>query len=728
MASSDAFDRLVVGIQKQEPELLDELGITLRRSDAYKRLADELGVNATTLTEAQKQQALLNDIYRQSESVLGVYEAAMETSGKQQGSLTRHIEEAQASFGKLLLPFKELSIGLKTTFWKGIRDVAKGFELWVPIIRAAIDGIKGLKVGTKGVSSGFKSILGIVNPVIGSFLNLKKVIDFLGIEVSFKAAGKGAQTWGRVTVQSVALIGAAFEAAKATLAAYSEDVKALGSSLAEGFARFSTGDFAGAAVAFNEMRDQAKGIGAAFEQEFGPRAAKALSDVEAKFPDLFRDFDELGIVAETSLELIDEAAEEATAALEEQKNALAAQIPILQKLADIQENYEKTVKKIGETFADRLADLNKKAAKDEEKIRKTTLKRQDKLTEDSAKQREKIIADFNKRQVRAAQQRNKNLARENDRFRLSQLQAERRFQVRDRRLRAEGDVLALMEAREDFALQQQEEKENFDLQSKQQKESVAEQQAIQRQDLQERLAEFDNNIKERQQELLDSQKEELENLRNANIERQAELQEDYEKQLELARQNRLKQLEELGVNLKEQGEITEEGMADIVEKMKAVYGEGAEVDALMKGFTERMTEGFAGMVESMKAELAVLNEAAASTVSNLPVFSPGASAGLTTPNSITGSPLRPRPRGMREGGAGVVTGPALFAVEPGQREAVMFAPLPTAPSSNVNVNMSGGFDIHGAEPAGRAATEAALDRMVDEFTIAVSRMSRRGRN
>jgi hypothetical protein len=81
---------------------------------------------------------------------------------------------------------------------------------------------------------------------------------------------------------------------------------------------------------------------------------------------------------------------------------------------------------------------------------------------------------------------------------------------------------------------------------------------------------------------------------------------------------------------------------------------------------------------------------------------------------------------MRQGGTGVITGPALFEVEPGQREAFMFAPLPSAPSGNLNVNMAGGFNITGAEVAGRAATEAALDQMVDEFTDAVRKLSRRG--
>ncbi len=55
----DTYDRLVRGISKAEPELLDELGITLRLENATRRYAQALGVNQKSLTEAQRSQAVI---------------------------------------------------------------------------------------------------------------------------------------------------------------------------------------------------------------------------------------------------------------------------------------------------------------------------------------------------------------------------------------------------------------------------------------------------------------------------------------------------------------------------------------------------------------------------------------------------------------------------------------------------------------------------------------------
>lgn len=123
--SSQAFERLVLGIQKMEPELLDELGIQLRRGDAYERLAKELGKNAKALTDVERQQAILNEIYRQSEVVAGSYEAAMGSVGKQMTSLPRLMEELQLAIGGA---FQE-TLQSKITFMsKKLKELLKWFE------------------------------------------------------------------------------------------------------------------------------------------------------------------------------------------------------------------------------------------------------------------------------------------------------------------------------------------------------------------------------------------------------------------------------------------------------------------------------------------------------------------------------------------------------------------------------------------------------------------------
>ena len=57
---TDSFNRLVRGVTKAEPELLDELGIILRLEDASQKYADALGLNANELNTFQRQQAVTN--------------------------------------------------------------------------------------------------------------------------------------------------------------------------------------------------------------------------------------------------------------------------------------------------------------------------------------------------------------------------------------------------------------------------------------------------------------------------------------------------------------------------------------------------------------------------------------------------------------------------------------------------------------------------------------------
>lgn len=121
MNSSQAFERIVLGIQKMEPELLDELGITLNRTRAYEDYAKTLGKTAKELSIQEKQQAILNDVYRQSEVVSGSYSAAMGTVGKQAASLDRYIEELQLSIGRLFQPMEMAKIQFMTETLKELQ-------------------------------------------------------------------------------------------------------------------------------------------------------------------------------------------------------------------------------------------------------------------------------------------------------------------------------------------------------------------------------------------------------------------------------------------------------------------------------------------------------------------------------------------------------------------------------------------------------------------------------
>jgi hypothetical protein len=67
----DAFDRLIRGVSKAEPELLDELGITLKLTDATQNYARMLNVSVGSLTASQRSTAVLIETQRQLNDLYG---------------------------------------------------------------------------------------------------------------------------------------------------------------------------------------------------------------------------------------------------------------------------------------------------------------------------------------------------------------------------------------------------------------------------------------------------------------------------------------------------------------------------------------------------------------------------------------------------------------------------------------------------------------------------------
>ena len=67
----DSFNRLVRGVTKAEPELLDELGIILRLDPALKQYAAQLGKSKEDLNQFERAQAVTNFVLDQAESKFG---------------------------------------------------------------------------------------------------------------------------------------------------------------------------------------------------------------------------------------------------------------------------------------------------------------------------------------------------------------------------------------------------------------------------------------------------------------------------------------------------------------------------------------------------------------------------------------------------------------------------------------------------------------------------------
>jgi len=109
--SSQAFERLVYGIQSGQTEILRTIGINVNFEASYKKLAAEVGKNAKQLTESEKAQARMNSVMESGTKIAGTYAGAMETAGKQISSLDRLSENAKVKLGDLFQP--ALTTGVK---------------------------------------------------------------------------------------------------------------------------------------------------------------------------------------------------------------------------------------------------------------------------------------------------------------------------------------------------------------------------------------------------------------------------------------------------------------------------------------------------------------------------------------------------------------------------------------------------------------------------------------
>ena len=140
---TDSFNRLIRGVTKAEPELLDELGIILRLDPATERYARQIGKAQSELDEFERSQAVANEVLRQAEEKFGALEALLDPST---AALNRFITSFDTLINKVKIGVIDTIRPLLDFLSNNTSALAAALTLFaLPIVRSILPSFKDWK-------------------------------------------------------------------------------------------------------------------------------------------------------------------------------------------------------------------------------------------------------------------------------------------------------------------------------------------------------------------------------------------------------------------------------------------------------------------------------------------------------------------------------------------------------------------------------------------------------
>lgn len=167
--TTEAFNRIVQSLAKLEPELIDEIGITVKLDKVFRDYAESVGTTAENLSDAQRKAAFFNQVVEQTQGIVDANKNSAESAAEQFAQLSAKLENAKVEMGEFLLAAGATdSLDTMSDALEGTIDDLERFDRWIKTIKADWDAFIN-SLGATGLLSSVASGFNEVSDAIARF-------------------------------------------------------------------------------------------------------------------------------------------------------------------------------------------------------------------------------------------------------------------------------------------------------------------------------------------------------------------------------------------------------------------------------------------------------------------------------------------------------------------------------------------------------------------------------
>ncbi len=186
------FDSIITGTARQSKMILDNLGIMVNIEAANASYAQSLGKTAASLSDVEKKQAFMNEVFKQGEGVVAQLEAAGISLANPFDRFTVQISNLSDAFGSVLIPAFEQLLPLFDPMVTAVQSIRDAFARLTPAAKEIVGRVTALAIGIPGIVGGIGILVAALSS-LGSamFAGLVAAGPFLLVMAKFAIIAGG---------------------------------------------------------------------------------------------------------------------------------------------------------------------------------------------------------------------------------------------------------------------------------------------------------------------------------------------------------------------------------------------------------------------------------------------------------------------------------------------------------------------------------------------------------